>query len=725
MSSYQVAVAPGGSVTVTAEQSHFADRFPTYLTRFVGREREIGAVQHLLDRHRSVTLCGGGGAGKTRLAIELANIELANAVRSAPRDGTPRSVYWVPLDAAVDPDEVWAAVAAAVSVFGPVSPTRTGLVRALRDRRALLVLDECEQAAAACRVVLAEILRDCPQVDVLAASRVPLQIAGEENFALPPLAAAVDLFLDRTPRDAAPDPGTDRNAGVISDICVLLQGLPLAIELAASWIPVLSPGDLLTRLRQTSETLRNYSLVAVADRHRSMSVILDASWHWLDHEEQVALSALATFVGGFTREAAEVVAGATLGSLATLTERAMIRRQPDPGGGSRYLIHDLVRVHALHYLHDEEAVRSRHFAYMLALVEQGANSETTAAEHGWSHPMGSELGNLAAASRWALSRRDAEGALRMAVALNAFWSYSTPPASARLELLERALALPWEATSEASARVRAEALHQSGNMQFWFRNRHELSRDRFEEAGRLFGIIGDQARAAGCLRDHGYMLMVLGDLEGCRREQLKSLALCQVGGDRQGEAWSVLVLGQAALVGDEPAKAQRYFGEALDRFERLGSSFGAFQSRVNLAEACRRQRHWTSAVAATRQALDDQIQHGFTAAVTDLLDGLALTAADLDYNEEAAELTGSAEYWRDAHEEVSDFCFRAAVRTGAVAIRRQLGEDAWFGARARGYTLPFEQVIRRAGNLVDHLRTALGGGLPRPSGGFPLAQEQP
>ncbi len=688
---------------MSTEQRLFVDRLPIYLTRFVGREREIGAIEHLLNRHRVVTLCGVGGAGKTRLAIEF-----ANRLRSAPGDGPTRSVYWVPLDAATEPDEVRAALAAGVSTFGTVSPTATGLVRALRQQRALLVLDQCEQVAAACRAVLADILRDCPQVDVLATSRIPLQLAGEEIFAMPPLAAADDLFVDRALRAADTDAGADQHAGVISDICVLLQGLPLAIELAAGWIPLLSPRDLLTRLRQTSDTLRDYSLVAVPDRDRSMSVILDASWHWLEHKDQTALSALAPIVGGFTREAAEVVAGTTLGSLATLTERALIRRQPDPDGGSRYLIHELVRVHALHYLHDEEAVRSRHFAYLLALVEQHARSETTAAERTRAHPMAPELGDIAAASVWAVNHGDAEGALRMAVAVNAFWNYPSPPASARLALLERALALPWESTSEAGTRVRAEALDQSGTMQFWYRNRPELSRDLFDEAGRLFGSIGDQARVAGCLRAHGYMLMVLGDLEGCRREQLKSLASCQAGGDRQGEAWSVLVLGQAALVGDEPAKARRYFGEALDRFERLGGSFGAFQCRINLAEACRRQSDVISAVAATRQALDDQIQYGFTAAVTDLLDGLALTVADLARYEEAAELFGSAESWRSAHEEVSDFCFRAVVRTGAGTIRRQLGENAWFAARTRGDTLPFDVVIRRAGDLVDHVRTALG-----------------
>ena len=245
-------------------------------------------------------------------------------------------------------------------------------------------------------------------------------------------------------------------------------------------------------------------------------------------------------------------------------------------------------------------------------------------------------------------------------------------------------------------------------MQFWYRNRPELSRDLFDEAGRLFGSIGDQARVAGCLRAHGYMLMVLGDLEGCRREQLKSLASCQAGGDRQGEAWSVLVLGQAALVGDEPAKARRYFGEALDRFERLGGSFGAFQCRINLAEACRRQSDCDlggGGDPAGPRRSDPVRIHGRGHRPTGRF---GPHRGRPGRYEEAAELFGSAESWRSAHEEVSDFCFRAVVRTGAVTIRRQLGESAWFAARTRGYTLPFDVVIRRAGDVVDHVRTVLG-----------------
>lgn len=143
---------------------------------------------------------------------------------------------------------------------------------------------------------------ECPQISVLVTSRVPLHQAGEQVFPVPPLARAVDLFLDRSTLVAPAYADTDRNTDPIRDICDLLQGLPLAVELAASWIRVLSPRDLLAQLGQTSDALAS-GTAPVADRHRSMNVILDTSWQWLDEADRRVLSALAIFVGGFTREA--------------------------------------------------------------------------------------------------------------------------------------------------------------------------------------------------------------------------------------------------------------------------------------------------------------------------------------------------------------------------------------------------------------------------------------
>ncbi len=341
---------------MTVDKELFADTLPTYLTRFVGREREIATVLSMLHPGRLVTVCGVGGAGKTRLAIEVAKLSRA-------RSGTTENgggVYWVPLAAVVDPTEVPTAMATGIGLAGPLGDRPLApVLRTLRDRQALLVLDNCEQVAAACGELVASLLAACPTVTVLATSRIPLQIPAEEVFAIPPMGGAAlpsdpfesdatALFLDRTTSIAGAYALTEHNAKTLGEICDVLHGLPLAIELAASWIPVLSPIDLLDHLRQADIALTSDTAL-VEDRHRSLAVILDSSWHWLSARERTVLSALAIFVGGFTREAAEAVADADLGVLAALAERSLIQRLPDARGGSRYQVHELVRHYALRH----------------------------------------------------------------------------------------------------------------------------------------------------------------------------------------------------------------------------------------------------------------------------------------------------------------------------------------------------------------------------------------
>ena len=356
---------------MTIDKELFADTLPTYLTRFVGRDREITTVLSMLHPGRLVTLCGVGGAGKTRLAIEVAKRNRAHS--GAIED---YEVYWAPLTAVADPTEVPTAVATGIGLTGPLGDRPLApVLRTLRDRQALLVLDNCEHVAAACGELVASLLHACPTVTVLATSRIPLQIPAEEVFAIPPMGGAAlpsdpfssdatALFLDRATSVAGGYALTDHNAKALGEICDVLHGLPLAIELAASWIPVLSPLDLLDHLRQADIALTSDTAV-VEERHRSLAVILDSSWGWLSARERTVLSALAIFVGGFTREAAEAVADADLGVLAALAERSLIQRLPDARGGSRYQVHELVRSYALRHVADDRQIRARHFAYFL------------------------------------------------------------------------------------------------------------------------------------------------------------------------------------------------------------------------------------------------------------------------------------------------------------------------------------------------------------------------
>jgi non-specific serine/threonine protein kinase len=697
---------------VTVDNELFGDTLPTYLTRFIGRDLEIRAVQSLMSGSRLVTVCGVGGAGKTRLAIEIARRH--RTARGAGKDSV--GVYWVPLGAVTDPKEVSAAVATGVGLTGSLGARAASvLVNVLSDRRVLLVLDNCEQVVAGCQELLTQLLPSCLQVAALATSRIPLGLAGEEVFAIPQLGGevvpvhpfasdATALFLERARLVAPTYALTKNNADTVAEICDALHGSPLAIELAASWIHALSPSDLLAEIKQTSDALTSNSAM-VEDRHRSLGAILDSSWGWLDERQRSVLSCLAIFVGGFTREAAQAVAGADPDSLATLISRSMIQRLPDAVGGSRYQVHELVRSYALSRLQDVDEAAERHLAYFLDLVENLEPTWNTAVEPTWSNPIGADLRNIDAASAWALKRGDAEKAVRMAVALDAFWIFSSPSSTVRQARLESALDLPWEASSVAGVRARAKAYHHVGLRE----GRIDRARaQRLHRAGQaLFQQVGDQAGVAACIRDHGVASLHAGDAKSCRQDVLESLALCRGCGDDQGAAWCVMLLGRVALVFGELDEAASYLTDAIAEFERLGSPFGACHGRVELAEAFRRGGRWAAAVEAYQRAFQDQQIHHFTVESAAILEGLAVIAAALHHFELAARLCGVAAEWWTTYDETYWIGSPDAFAKSADRIRRHLGDEAWLRAYAEGRTATYSTATRVTAETLQSLAAEL------------------
>jgi predicted ATPase/DNA-binding CsgD family transcriptional regulator len=703
---------------VTVDKELFADTLPTYLTRFVGRDREIATVLSMLHPGRLVTVCGVGGAGKTRLAIEVAkrNRSYGGAIGDY-------EVYWVPLVAVVDPTDVPTAVATGIGLTGPLGDRSLApVLRALKDRQALLVLDNCEQVSAACRELMASLLLACPAVTVLATSRIPLELSVEEVFAIPPLGGgtlrsdpfesdATALFLDRTTLVAGGYALTDHNAQMLSEICDILHCLPLAIELAASWIPVLSPRDLLEHLRQADTALASDN-APVEERHRSLAMILDSSWNWLSSRERTVLSALSVFVGGFTREAAEAVADADLGVLAALAERSLIQRLPDAEGGSRYQFHELVRHYALRQLDDDNTIRARHFAYFLGLVESLETSWNTPVEPLWSNPVGADLANIDAATLWAVNERDAEKALRMAVGLDAFWIFSTPTARVRTARVEAALDLPWQPLSIVGIRARAKAYHTLGLRKI--PTDPAAAQELMLRGLVLFQEIGDKAGVAACIRDHGGVSISSGDPETGRRYAAEGLVLCQDCGDTQGAAWSYDVLGSAAFLLGQYTEASSYLRESAALFESLGSPFGACHAQVDLALTLRVEGKLSAALNAYRKALRYQREYRFTTESVDILEGVAVIAAALNRLDLAAKLCGTAFGWRETYQEESWFPMPNDFHESAARVRRRLGEQAWLEAYEAGRTLNSEDAMC----LADEAMSVLDEELRRRSSGL-------
>ena len=354
---------------------------PGWLTSFVGRQDELAQLRQLLTgESRLVTLCGLGGAGKSRLAAELAcrfALERAEA---------PTTIWWVPLASVTDPLSVPTAVAGTLRLAANAGATAEDLlVKRLSEASTLLVLDNCEHVAAASGALVSVLVARCSRLRVLTTSRTPLGLSGEQVFPVPPMTAAddaaragsdaVELFVRRS-RLVAPAGNVDPQDPAIAELCDHLAGLPLAIELAAAWTRLLSPADLLNEIARGEEVLVS-DLADLPDRHRNLAVMLASTWRALDSEQQRVLARLGIFTGSFTQEAAEVVSGASLQQLRALVEASLLQRIPDGPTGARFRVHELIRTFALHQAEEAdpalvETAQAARFDYLLGLVERAA-----------------------------------------------------------------------------------------------------------------------------------------------------------------------------------------------------------------------------------------------------------------------------------------------------------------------------------------------------------------
>ncbi|HEY6497026.1 MAG TPA: BTAD domain-containing putative transcriptional regulator [Trebonia sp.] len=424
-------------------------------TSFVGRDDDVAGVLKRLSAERLVTLTGPGGVGKTRLAAE-----------TAARLTVP--AWFAELAPVTDPAEVPYAILDALGLRER-SIARRGadmagdpvgrLCSALGDRDAMLLLDNCEHVIDAAANVAARLLSDCPRVKIIATSREPLQIPGETLYVVAPLPAprehdvpeicttypAARLFADRA---AAILPGfqlTSANAEVVASICRNLDGMPLAIELAAPWLRTLTPAQLATRLDDRFTLLTGGSRTALP-RHQTLRAVVDWSWDLLSERERALTRRLAIFADGATLSAAERVcagqlglagnplpASAVLPTLAGLVGKSMLTRvAPEPGQGQdlepRYRMLDTVRAYALERLAQAEAetgedtqVRNAAARYYLELAEAADPQLRTSTQAHWFRVLAAEQDNVNAVIRWAIGRNDAETALRFVRALGYYW----------------------------------------------------------------------------------------------------------------------------------------------------------------------------------------------------------------------------------------------------------------------------------------------------------------
>ncbi|GAB3002299.1 transcriptional regulator [Mycobacterium bourgelatii] len=399
-----------------------AERVPMQLTSFIGRQTEMKGIRDALADNRLVTLTGAGGAGKTRLAVQVAAQVATEFV-----DG----VWYVDLAPITDPGVVPLTAARALGLPDQAGPPTTDvLVRFLRDRDALVVFDNCEHLLDASAEVITELLRACPRLTLLTTSREPIGIAGELSWRVPSLSLAdeaIELFADRARRTKPGFRITAENADTVTEICRRLDGLPLAIELAAARVRALSPAEILRSLHDTFRLLTGGARTAVR-RQQTLRASVDWSHELLSEPEQLLFRRLAVFYGGFDLDAAQAVAGEgveryqALDQLMLLVDKSLVVAE-DTAHGTRYRLLETVRQYAQEKLHESREgndVRNRHrdhYTAMAALLDTPADTE----HQRRIERAGIEIDNLRAAFAWSRENSDNELALGLASSLLPLW----------------------------------------------------------------------------------------------------------------------------------------------------------------------------------------------------------------------------------------------------------------------------------------------------------------
>jgi predicted ATPase/class 3 adenylate cyclase len=561
------------------------NNLPAQLTTFVGREAEIVAAKRQLLGTRLLTLTGTGGTGKTRLALRVAE-EIAHEYR----DGA----WFVPLAAVTDPALVPSAIVASLGI-AEVSGTSAihRLCEVLVDRRQLIVLDNFEQVQDAAPSV-GEIVRAAPGVAIIATSRGPLHVYGERELPIPPLglpdlarlpsadallrSEAVALFVDRA-QAARPDFAlTDQNAAAVAGICARLDGLPLAIELAAARIRVLAPQAILARLENRLELLSSGGRDR-PERQQTLRATIAWSYDLLDPGGQRLLARLGIFAGGWELEQAEAICGPAtelgvnvLDGLDGLVNQSLVRLDEGPDGEPRFVMLETIRAFALEQLAasgDADEISRRHAMVFLELAERAAPDLTRAQANAALDRLERSTANLRAALGCAVRTNAADVGLRLGWALWRFWQMRGSLDEGR-DWLARLVVLP-KALEHPS--LLARAYEASGSVAYW-RGDMEAARIAYETALSLQREVGDELGVADALYNLSFAYVVpKTDMPKGEALLLEALAIYERSGVDSGIAgvhFSLMNIANQA--GDDEAR-RRHFEVALPTFRRLGDSY--------------------------------------------------------------------------------------------------------------------------------------------------------
>ncbi len=719
---------------------------PSQLTPFIGREREVEEVrQTLLHPHvRLLTLTGPGGVGKTRLSLEVARQVL---------DQFEDGVCFVALAPINDPTLVPPAIAQALQVKqGGGQSVDEALEQYLREREVLLVLDNFERLLGA-GPPLTHLLAACARLKVLVTSRVVLRLQGEHNYEVPTLTLppaehrlsleqlyryeGIRLFAERARSASSEFTITPENAPAVTELCRRLDGLPLAIELAAASVRLLPPEAMLARLGNRLELLTGGAR-DVPDRQRTLRATLDWSHGLLSVGERLLFARLAVFVGGWTLEAAEAICDvgnevAVLEYMSALVDKSLVRQQASIQHEPRFTMLETVRAYALERLEESgesERLRRRHAGYFLELVEEAERASQGPLQGAWLDRLEVEYDNLRAALAWSLTPRgDTEMGLQLTGALSHFWYIREHHSESRM-WLQSAL----ERDSDATA-ARAKVLVGAGRLA-WFQGELARSKKLLEESLTLYQDLGDDAGAAwallclgrteisrgnrgrggtlvekslALLRQQGNVwgitraLIVLGagalfedDVDSAIAKFQESLAICQDLEDAEGIALSLLYLGRAAHLRGDGARSNTLLQESLVVFKDLGDSRGIAEVLLELGRAARAQGNDMHALALCRESLVLSRKLGDKSYVAFCLTALAGVIQAAGDAARAARLFGAAEILLQSLDAVLEPGGSLEYDSDLAATRTRLGEEAFEEAWSEGRAMTLDQAVSHA-----------------------------